>query len=153
LPRTRASARLSDKPKECSKWIQNELMRMVGDPEIGARSFGEIALRPHDLASVIDLIEKGTIQHGAGRVVLRAMVLTGESAKAIVKEQGLEQVQDTAAIEQWCREALVGKEKIIADVKAGKTNAINALLGPVMKASGGKANAQVVRETFLRLIG
>jgi Asp-tRNA(Asn)/Glu-tRNA(Gln) amidotransferase B subunit len=46
----------------------------------------------------------------------------------------------------------VGKEKIVADVKAGKPNAINALLGPVMKASGGKANPELVRQTFLRII-
>jgi aspartyl-tRNA(Asn)/glutamyl-tRNA(Gln) amidotransferase subunit B len=85
--------------------------------------------------------------------VLRAIVKTGKSAKALVTELGLEQVQDTAAIEQWCREALVGKDKIIADVKAGKPNAINALLGAVMKASGGKANPQLVRETFQRLLG
>ncbi len=147
-----ASARLSQKPKECSNWIQNELLRMVGDAEIAAKSFGEILIKPHDLASVIALVEKGTIAHNAARTVLRAIVLTGKNAKTIVAEQGLEQVQDTAAIEQWCRDALVGKDKIIADVKAGKPNAINALLGPVMKASGGKANPQLVRDTFQRLI-
>ena len=61
-------------------------------------------------------------------------------------------MQDSGSIEKWCRDALVGKDKIIADVKAGKPNAINALLGPVMKASGGKANPQVVRETLLSII-
>jgi aspartyl-tRNA(Asn)/glutamyl-tRNA(Gln) amidotransferase subunit B len=147
-----AAARLSQKPKECSNWIQNELLRMVGDPEIGAARFGEIPIKPNDLASVIALIEKGTIQHNAARTVLRAIVLTGKSAKMIVSEQGLEQVQDEAAIERWCREALVGKDKIVADVRAGKPNALNALLGPVMKASGGKANPQVVRETLQRLV-
>jgi aspartyl-tRNA(Asn)/glutamyl-tRNA(Gln) amidotransferase subunit B len=148
-----AAARLSQKPKECSNWIQNEILRMVGDPEIGAASFAEIPIKPHDLASVLALIEKGTIQNNAARTVLRGIVKTGKSAKVLVTELGLEQVQDVAAIEQWCREALVGKDKIVADVKAGKPNAINALLGAVMKASGGKANPQLVRETFLRLIG
>jgi aspartyl-tRNA(Asn)/glutamyl-tRNA(Gln) amidotransferase subunit B len=152
-----AAARLSEKPKECSNWIQNELLRMVGDAQIGASSFGEIAIKPHDLAAVIALIDKGTIQHNAARTVLRAIVLTGKSAKTIVAEQGLEQVQDVAAIERWCREALAAKApavaaQIVADVKAGKPNAINALFGPVMKASGGKASPQIVRETLLRLI-
>ena len=61
-------------------------------------------------------------------------------------------MQDLAQIEEWCRTALVGKEKIIADVKAGKDAALNALLGPVMKLSGGSANAALVRETLRRLI-
>ena len=65
---------------------------------------------------------------------------------------GLEQVNDSAALEGWCREALVGKDKIIADVKAGKTKAVGALVGPVMKASNGSANPQVVQEILLRLI-
>ncbi len=147
-----AAVRLSQKPKECSNWIQNELFTLVGDPEIGAREFGEIPIRPHDLVSVLELVEKGAIATSAGRTLLRQIVLTGKNAKVLVRELGLEQVSDTEAIERWCREALVGKDKIVADVKAGKPNAINALLGAVMKASGGKANAQVVRETLARLI-
>ena len=148
-----AAARISGKPKECSNWIQNELLRMVGDPEVGATRFEEIALRPHDLASLVELVDKGTLQTNGARTVLREMVKTGKNARTLVTELGLEQVQDTAAIERWCREALVGKEKIVEDVRAGKPNALNALLGPVMKASGGKANAQLVRETFLRILG
>ena len=98
------------------------------------------------------LVESGVIHNNAGRQVIREMMKTGKRAKELVKSLGLEQIQDTLQIEQWCREALVGKDKIVADVKAGKPNAINALLGPVMKASKGNANPQVVRETFLRII-
>jgi aspartyl-tRNA(Asn)/glutamyl-tRNA(Gln) amidotransferase subunit B len=147
-----AVARLSQKPKEASNWIQNEVLRMVGDPEIGARSFDEVPLRPHDLASVLDLVGRGAIPGPAGRRLLREIARTGKSAKALVQELALEQVSDAAQIERWCREALVGREKIVEDVRAGKPNAINALLGPVLKLSGGKASAQVVRETLLRIV-
>jgi len=147
-----AAVRLSDKPKECSNWIQNELFCLVGDAEFGAQSFADLPVRPHDLVSVLGLIEKGVIQTNAGRTVLRAILKTGRSAKNLVTELGLEQVQDQGQIERWCRDALVGREKIIADVKGGNPNAINALFGPVMKASGGKANAQLVRDTLTRLI-
>ena len=66
--------------------------------------------------------------------------------------RALEQVSDTAELERWCREALVGKERVIADVKAGKEKAIGALVGPVMKSSRGKANPQLVTEILLRLV-
>jgi aspartyl-tRNA(Asn)/glutamyl-tRNA(Gln) amidotransferase subunit B len=147
-----AVVRASGRPKEASNWIQNELLRWVGDAELGLARFDELQLRPSELAEVIDLVEKGTIPNQAGRKLLRAMAKSGRPAKVLVKELGLEQVQDSAKIEEWCRTALVGKEKIVADVKAGKDAALNALLGPVMKLSGGSANAALVRETLKRLI-
>ena len=147
-----SATRASGRPKEASNWIQNELLRWIGDAELGYTHFDELALRPSELAEVIDLVEKGTIPNQAGRKLLREIAKSGKPAKALVKELGLEQVQDSAQIEEWCRAALVGKEKIVADVKAGKSAALNALLGPVMKLSGGKANAQIVLETLKRLI-
>src|SRR5204863_1731585 len=93
-----ACVRLSDRPKECSNWIQNELFNMVGDAEIGATSFAELSIKPFDLVSVIQLVEKGTIATNAGRTLLRAMARTGKSAKVLVVELGLEQVQDAGAI-------------------------------------------------------
>ena len=147
-----AVTRASGRPKEALNWIQNELLSWVGDKELGLARFDELQLRPSELAEVIELVSKGTIQNQSGRRLLRAMAQTGRRASALVKELGLEQVQDTAKIEEWCRAALVGKEKIIADVKAGKEQALNALLGPVMKLSGGAANAALVRETLKRLI-
>jgi len=146
------AARVSKKPKECANWITNEVSRALGSPELGIATVDEMAMRPSDLAEMIDLIDQGLIHNNSGRELIRAMMKTGRKAEKLVEELGLAQVQDAGAIEGWCREALKGKDKIVADVKAGKTNAINALLGPVMKASGGKANPQVVRETLLRLI-
>jgi len=147
-----AVTRVSGRPKEASNWIQNELLSWVGDEELGLARFDELQLRPAELAEVIELVDRGTLQNQAGKRLLRAMAKTGRPAKALVQELGLEQVQDAARIEEWCRAALQGKEKIVADVKAGKEAALNALLGPVMKASGGAANAHVVRETLKRLI-
>jgi len=147
-----AVTRVSGRPKEASNWIQNELLSWVGDPELGLARFDELQLRPAELAEAIELVDRGTLQNQAGKRLLRAMARTGRPAKALVQELGLEQVQDAARIEEWCRAALAGKERIIADVKAGREQALNALLGPVMKASGGAANAQLVRETLKRLI-
>src|SRR5262249_27533848 len=133
-------------------WIANEVLRGLSDPEMPVKSIDEMLMKPSDLADMIALIEKGTINNNSGRKLVREMMKSGKSAKALVKELGLEQVQDTGQIEEWCRAALAGKDKIIADVKAGKEQALNALLGPVMKASKGSANPEVVKATLLRLI-
>ena len=88
----------------------------------------------------------------AGRDVLAHMLDTRKSAADLVRELGLEQVSDPAAIEAWCRDALEGRDEVVAQVREGKVKALGALVGPVMKASGGKANPKDVRDTLLRLI-
>jgi aspartyl-tRNA(Asn)/glutamyl-tRNA(Gln) amidotransferase subunit B len=146
-----AVVRVSGRPKEAANWIANDVLGALGDAEIGA-SIDELPLRPHDLAELIELVVEGRVNHNAGRTVLREMMKGGRRAKELVLELGLQQVGDPAAIEAWCRAALAGREKIAADVKAGNEKAVGALIGPVMQASGGKADPKLVRATLLRLI-
>jgi aspartyl-tRNA(Asn)/glutamyl-tRNA(Gln) amidotransferase subunit B len=145
-------ARLSNRPKEAANWISNELLRCLNDADVAAKSIDELPFKPRDLAELIELVDQGAVSVQAARKVLRAMFTSPKRPRELARELGLEQVSDTAQLEQWCREALAGKEKIIADVKAGKTKAVSALIGPVMKASKGSANPQAVQEILLRLI-
>jgi aspartyl-tRNA(Asn)/glutamyl-tRNA(Gln) amidotransferase subunit B len=147
-----AVARLSSQPKKAANWISNEVLRAFGDPEIPGSSLDELPIKPSDVAELIAIVESGKVNVDGGRTAIRAMMRTGRRARDVVQELGLEQVEDEAQLEQWCRAALAGKDKVIADVKAGKVKALGALVGPVMKASQGKANAQKVQEIFLRLI-
>jgi len=145
-------AKLCGSPKDAANWIQNEILRGLSNEQRPAAAIAELRVTPAGLAQLIGLVQKGTLNVPGGRQVLRAMLETGKDAAVLVRELGLEQVSDTGALEQWCREALVGKDKVIADVKAGKEKAIGALVGPVMKASKGAANPQVVTEILLRLV-
>jgi aspartyl-tRNA(Asn)/glutamyl-tRNA(Gln) amidotransferase subunit B len=147
-----ACAQACGSPKDAANWIQNEILRGLYAEQRPASAIAELRVTPAGLAELIGLVQKGTLNVPGGRQVLRAMLDTGKDAATLVRELGLEQVSDTGALEQWCREALVGKDKVIADVKAGKEKAIGALVGPVMKASKGKANPQVVTEILLRLV-
>jgi len=147
-----AVARLSGRPKDASNWISNEVLRALGDDEFEASTIDELPLKPHDLAELIELVSNGTIHTKAGRTVIRDMLQSGDAAGAVVERLGLEQVEDEGQLEGWCRSALEGKDAIIADVRDGKLKALGALIGPVMQASGGKANPQKVREILQRLI-
>ncbi len=147
-----ATARLSGRPKDAANWIANEVLRALGDDEFAATTVDELPVRPHDLSELIALVTGGTIHTKAGRQVIREMLATGEPAGEVVARLGLEQVEDEGQLEAWCRDALVGKDAIAEDVRAGKDKALGALIGPVMQASGGKANPQKVREILKRLI-
>ena len=59
---------------------------------------------------------------------------------------------DTKELEQWCRDSIAANAKAVAEFKAGKDTAINALKGPIMKAAKGKANPKLVDETLRRLL-
>ena len=146
------TAQLCGSPKDAANWTSNEVPRALSDPEIEARSLEDLPVGPDAVAELIVLVLGGRVNVPGGSEVLRAMLKTGKRAGTLVTELGLEQVNDEAQLEAWCQEALVGKDKVIADVLAGKDKAVGALVGPVMKASKGKANPQVVTEILLRLI-
>ncbi|MBI5363345.1 MAG: Asp-tRNA(Asn)/Glu-tRNA(Gln) amidotransferase subunit GatB [Planctomycetes bacterium] len=147
-----AVARLSQRPKEAANWIGNDLAREFADESFGVLDVDAMAMKPHDLSELLRLLEEGAVNVAGARKVLRVLMKDGGRPRELVKTLGLEQVQDEGQLEAWCREALVGKDKVVLDVKAGKEQALNALLGPVMKASKGTANPERVKAILLRLV-
>ena len=77
----------------------------------------------------------------------------GESADAIIEAQGLKQITDSGAIEALIDAVLAGNAAMVAEFKAGKEKAFNALVGQAMKATKGKANTQQVNELLRKKLG
>ena len=138
--------------REASKWIQNEVLRALADPELPAARADELLLTPAALADVLTrLSAKAIPRKGAQKLVQRLLEAGGE-VDALVRELGLDQTVDDSELEAWCAAALEGQDAIVADVRAGKEKALGALMGPVMKASRGQADPQAVRAKLLELI-
>ncbi len=144
----RAAAASGD-PRAAANWIANEVLRAVGEADGGLAA---LALSPVGLADAIALAAQGVVTAQGARTLVREMLASGRDARELVRELGLEQVRDEAQLEAWCAEALVGREQAAAEVRAGKEKALGALMGPVMKASRGKADPDAVRRILLRLI-
>jgi aspartyl-tRNA(Asn)/glutamyl-tRNA(Gln) amidotransferase subunit B len=127
--------------KAAANWIMSELLReiSVGDEEAIRAS----AITPARLAGLIALIEDGTISGKIAKDVFGKM-LGGDDAATIVRREGLTQVSDAGALASVIEHVLAGNERIVADWKKGKTQAAKALVGQVMKATGGKANPALV---------
>lgn len=146
-------ARLSGRPKEAANWIQNEVLRGLNDPAVPAGTIDELPFRPHDLAEVIALCEEGRIDSNGARALIAALFTRPGRPRDLARDLGLELVRDASRLEQWCRAALEGQEAVVADVKAGKTKAVGALIGRVKKAADGMAvDARQAQEILLRLI-
>jgi aspartyl-tRNA(Asn)/glutamyl-tRNA(Gln) amidotransferase subunit B len=148
-----AAARLSHRPKEAANWIANEVLRGINDPAVEASSIDELPFRPFDLAEVIALVEEGRIDGNGARALIAALFSRPGRPRELARDLGLELVRDVSRLEAWCRTALEGQERVIADVKAGKTKAVGALIGRVKTAADGMAvDAREVQALLLRLI-
>ena len=129
-------------PKIAANWILSELLRVI--PAEDDDAIRRSPVSPVRLAGLIRLIDAGTISGKIAKEVFEKMFGTGEDAGAIVEREGLTQVADAAALEALVDQAIAQNAKAVADFKAGKTAAAKALVGQVMKASGGKANPAMV---------
>ena len=142
-----------DDAKELANWITNELLALFKEPEHGVTSIDALPFKPFDFAELVELVAQGRTNRAGARTVLRAMCTSSKRPRELVRELGLERVDDAARLEAWCRAALVGKDSIAAAVRAGNEKALGALIGPVMKLSGGNADPQAVRAMLAKLIG
>lgn len=141
-------------PKAIANYIANELQRERARSEgDGLLPMDSVRLKPAALAGLVQLIDDGKLTKQMAKEVFPEMFASGNSAQTVVEEKGLRvEPQDDAQLEQWCREAVNANAVAAAQVREGNEKAINSFIGPVMKASKGKANPQAVRETLLRII-
>jgi aspartyl-tRNA(Asn)/glutamyl-tRNA(Gln) amidotransferase subunit B len=133
--------------KLASNWIQNELLALLNSKNIAIE---DCLVSPHSLAGLIRLVEKGTVSGKTAKDVLQEMAATGKTADVIVKEKGLTQVSDAGLIETAVEKAMAANPVAVAEFKAGKQKALGALVGAVMKETGGKANPKIVNEILCR---
>jgi aspartyl-tRNA(Asn)/glutamyl-tRNA(Gln) amidotransferase subunit B len=137
-----AAVRDFPQPKLVSNWIMSELLRALpGDDE---RAIEHAKLTPARLAGLLRLIEDGTISGKIAKTVFETMLATGEEASAIVRREGLTQVADADALARMVASAIAANPRAVDDYRKGKTVASKAVVGHVMKASGGRANPAMV---------
>jgi aspartyl-tRNA(Asn)/glutamyl-tRNA(Gln) amidotransferase subunit B len=105
---------------------------------------------PGFFAELAELAASGKINSKQAKEVFSKMIADNKSPAVLVKERGLAQVSDVGALEAFCDQAIAANPKSVADFKAGKQNAVNALKGQVMKLSKGTANPQLVGEILVR---
>jgi aspartyl-tRNA(Asn)/glutamyl-tRNA(Gln) amidotransferase subunit B len=131
-------------PKTVSNWVMSELLREI--PAEDERAIAAAPVPPGRLAGLLRLVEDGTISGKIAKDVFDKMVQGGEDAEAIVRREGLSQISDTAELQRIVTEVVAANVKAVEDFRKGKTSAAKALVGQVMKATGGKANPALVNQ-------
>ncbi|MEP7270925.1 MAG: Asp-tRNA(Asn)/Glu-tRNA(Gln) amidotransferase subunit GatB [Acidobacteriota bacterium] len=142
-----AVARGTGNPRTAGNWILSELLREL---KAAGVDVSVCRITAEHLVGLIKLIEDGTISGKIAKEVFAEMFETGKAAAEIVKEKGLVQITNTAAIEGIVDEVIAASPKQLEQYRAGRTNLIGFFVGQVMKATGGKANPQAVNEILKR---
>ena len=142
-----ATSKESGNFKASANWIMTELLRELNGVN---RPIQECAIKPEQLGRMIVLIDKGTISGKIAKTVFQEMWSSGKDPEVIVKETGLVQVSDPAAIEKLIDEVLAANAQVVDDHRSGKKkNLFGFFVGAVMKASRGQANPDLVNKILL----
>jgi aspartyl-tRNA(Asn)/glutamyl-tRNA(Gln) amidotransferase subunit B len=133
-------------PADARKWWLGELARRANDAGI---EVSELEITPADVARVSALVAAGTLNDRLARQVIEG-VLDGEGTPdEIVAARGLAVVSDDSALTAAIDEAIAANPDVVAKIRDGKVQAAGVLVGSVMKATRGKADAARVRELIL----
>jgi aspartyl-tRNA(Asn)/glutamyl-tRNA(Gln) amidotransferase subunit B len=127
--------------KSVANWVTGEYLRLrkAADPDASAQ------VDPVELAAIIRAVDDGTISRSNAKEVFEAHAGSGQAAAAIIAARGLHQISDSAALGTAVDEVLAANPAAVADYRAGKVQAVGFLVGQVMKATRGQANAALVQ--------
>jgi len=135
---------------EARNWWLGYLAQKANEAEIDA---GELAIRPEQVARLIALVADGTLSTALARQAVDGVLETGDDVDEVIAARGLKRVSDTGALEQAADEAIAANPDIAEKVRGGKLPAVGALVGAVMKATRGQADATAVRTILLDKLG
>jgi len=145
------SVAASNQPKMTANWFINAFIPAMSNGPFAAKLIQEDA--PIKLANLIKRIADGTISNNSAKQVFEVMWEDGSDVDAIIEAKGLKQINDTGALEAIIDEVLAANPKNVEEYKAGNAKALNGLVGPIMKASKGKANPAQVNELLMKKLG
>ncbi len=144
-----AAAKGAKDAKTAANLVINDLLSALSAAE---KSIAEVPFPAGHLSDLVNIIHGGSISSKQGKEVFAEMFATGKAPALIVEEKGMKQESDAGALEVLCKQAIEGSAKAVAEYKAGKLGAINAIKGQVMKLSGGKANPAIVNDLLQKLL-
>jgi aspartyl-tRNA(Asn)/glutamyl-tRNA(Gln) amidotransferase subunit B len=139
----------SSDPKRVSNWLMNDVLRMLNDLGLSA---SQLKLTPQYLAEIIKLVDANTINTSTGKALLVKVQESGRAPGEIVQTEGLAQVSDDSAIRAAAQAVIDANPKEVQAYRAGKTTLIGWFVGQVMRQMKGKADPNLTRQIFEKML-
>jgi aspartyl-tRNA(Asn)/glutamyl-tRNA(Gln) amidotransferase subunit B len=138
------------RPQEIANWVVNAVKEETNERGASPR---EIGLTPRRLVDLVQAIEDGKVSKQKARDVFKAMLGSSEPVDKVITSLGLGQVSDDAFLRQAVAAVIQANPGAVEDVRKGKKNSINFLMGQVMRETKGQANPGVVTRLIQEVIG
>ena len=138
-----SAAQASGQAKLVSNWMMGELTRRLNAQEL---DITQSPVSAEQLAALVGRVADNTISNNAAKQVFDVLWQQGGEVDQVIEAKGLRQLNDSGALEAMVDEVLAANPDNVAQIRAGKDKAFNALVGQVMKRSQGKANPQQVAD-------
>jgi aspartyl-tRNA(Asn)/glutamyl-tRNA(Gln) amidotransferase subunit B len=136
-------------PAAARKWWTGEIARLANAQNVPAGTL----VSPQHVAELAALVEAGTLTDRLARQVLEGVIAGEGRPQEVVDARGLAVVSDDGALIAAIDEALAAQPDVLAKIRDGKVQAAGAVIGAVMKAMRGQADAARVRELVLERAG
>ncbi|RRD49861.1 Asp-tRNA(Asn)/Glu-tRNA(Gln) amidotransferase subunit GatB [Arachnia propionica] len=137
-------------PQASRKWWMSELARRANESGV---ELEELGVSPADVAATQALVDAGELTDKLARAVFDGVIAGEGSPAEVVARRGLKVVSDEGALTAAVDEAIAANPDIVAKIRGGKVAAAGAIIGQVMKAMRGQADAARVRELLLERVG
>ena len=114
--------------------------------ELKEKDATELKFTPAQIAELVKMIDEEIISNKIAKQVFEEMVQSGENPSKIVEAQGLVQISDPSVILPIIDDVMAKNPDNVEKYRAGNTKLFGFFVGQVLKATGGKANPQVVND-------
>ena len=136
-------------PTKARSWWLGEISRIANDKAVSPTDLMTV----NDVAQIIELISKGELTDKLARQVVEGVIAKEGSPSEVIAKRGLKVVSDDSQLMKAIEEAITAAPDTAEKVRGGNIPAAGALIGAVMKLTGGQADAAKVRELLLKHLG
>ena len=136
-------------PTKARSWWLGEISRIANDKAVSPTDLMTVK----DVAQIIELISKGELTDKLARQVVEGVIAKEGSPSEVIAKRGLKVVSDDSELMKAIETAIAASAETAQKVRDGNIPAAGALIGAVMKLTGGQADAAKVRELLLKHLG
>ena len=136
-------------PTKARSWWLGEISRIANDKAVSPTDL----INVNEVAQIIELISKGELTDKLARQVVEGVIAKEGSPSEVISKRGLKVVSDDSQLMEAIEAAIAAAPDTAEKVRGGNIPAAGALIGAVMKLTGGQADAAKVRELLLKHLG
>jgi len=130
-------------------YLETDLIGLIKERK---RKVSDLKITPENFAELISIIWKKEVSSRAGKIILREMFDTGADPTYIIRKKDLKQVSDEKEIRELVEKVIKENPKAVKDYKKGKKNALQFLIGGVMRVTKGKTDPRITQKIVQEIL-